>query len=54
MKIEEDPICESVDGPNKEKKLTFERKISINDTKNIPKNFGKAVIAFISKHPKIT
>ena len=25
-----------------------------NDTKNIPKNFGKAVIAFIAKNPKVT
>jgi hypothetical protein len=25
----------------------------VNDTKNIPKNFGKAIITFIQKHPSI-
>ena len=34
-------------------KSTTEKKTSLNDTKNIPKNFGKAVIAFINKHPKL-
>lgn len=28
--------------------------MAVNDTKNIPKNFGKAIIAFITKNPKIT
>lgn len=28
-----------------------ERKLAVNDTKNISKNFGKAVITFIQKNP---
>lgn len=34
------------------RKEVKERKLAVNDTKNISKNFGKAVITFIQKNPE--
>ena len=54
VKIEEGLAESSKEKSNKKNELRVGKKISVNDTKNIPKNFGKAVIAFISKNTKIT
>ena len=54
VKIEEEVAESSKEDSKKKNHLSTKKKISVNDTKNIPKNFGKAVIAFISKNTKIT
>ena len=54
VKIEEGQPESSKDESNKKYGMSDGRKSSVNDTKNIPKNFGKAIIAFISKNIKVT
>ena len=55
VKIEE-PFCPEVKQETKSNENQFldKKNTTTNDTKNIPKNFGKAVIAFIAKNPKVT
>lgn len=48
VKVEEDGHLDETSNVGKAKLDT-----TVNDTKNIPKNFGKAIISFIQRNQKV-